>query len=124
MNTTENNKIIAEFLTSNKQQPYELPKFGKVTINGDWKTTFFDTQLRFHKDFNWLMEAVEKTKTVGYFVHFNLQFTGCKISVIDIDGNTIFSTHPKMNFEEMKLIDCVYKAVVSFIEWYNEQKNK
>ena len=58
-NITENNKLIAEFLGEIKQ-PFEFPQFGYINIMGDWKDTFFDNQLKFHKDWNWLMSVIEK----------------------------------------------------------------
>ena len=58
-NITENNKLIAEFLGEIKQ-PFEFPQFGYINIMGDWKDTFFDNQLKFHSNWNWLMSVVEK----------------------------------------------------------------
>lgn len=112
---TENNKIIAEFM-----------EYIKHTQTKAYLTTdgyFHEKDLKFNSDWNWLMEVVQKIKTVGYLVYFDLQFIGCEISVIDIDGSVIFSTYPKKNTQEKQLIDCVYISVLNFIEWYNSQQS-
>lgn len=122
MDNTEKNKIIAEFMGA------YISKKGKEAYDLDTKfpngsDRLLPENMLYTSDWNWLMEVVEKTKAVGYLVHFDLQFIGCEISVIDIDGNVVFSTHPKNNTQEKQLINCVYDAVLNFINWYNSQKN-
>ena len=116
-NTTENNKLIAEFLGEIKQ-PFEFPQFGYINSMGDWKDTFFDNQLKFHSDWNWLMQVVEKIESLGYNIdtmkvditkYQSSQFCG-----IYIDGKIIYT-----NYCETK-IEAVYNACLEFIKWYNK----
>jgi hypothetical protein len=93
--TTENNKLLAEFmgLTQTEINYYYFPKFERAFRLGD---------LKFHSDWNWLMEVVEKIERVGK--------TEFKFSV---------------EFEKVKLssnIESVYNACIEFIKWYNENK--
>ena len=121
MNTTENNKIIAEFMGWKLGHPdlFEL-RWGNDWFKGRDKKTnkgylFFDS------DWNWLMEVVEKieglrgledAEDVLYFVTIELSY--CEIKaynfVIEQEGS------------DKK--EAVYNACVEFIKWYNEQKPK
>jgi hypothetical protein len=100
MNTTENNKVIAEFMG--------MKPINKNESNGIWNCTIkahgfnIVQHLSFHSDWNWLMEVVEKIERVGK--------TEFKFSV---------------EFEKVKLssnIESVYNACIEFIKWYNENK--
>jgi hypothetical protein len=121
---TENNKIIAEFLGQNKM-PYEFPQFGYIKTNGDWNDTFFDNQLKFHKDWNWLMEVVEKIELNGKYV-----INGIYDNRGEFKGwyPEIFTLYPKDEIKDLtdlrfeSKIQAVYNACVSFIEWYNQNK--
>ena len=103
MNTIENNKLIAEFLGETKQ-PFEFIKFGYVNGIGEWKDTFFDNQLKFHKDWNWLMEVVNKILNISV-----------ELDVMDKYYDII---------DRMPVIESVYKECVTFIEWYNIQNKE
>ena len=96
MNTTENNKIIAEFM-------------GRV-IPED-KLEFYDenpTTHYYHSNWNWLMEVVEKIYTLDLYYDKYIDFNS---SLID-SGKIKLSTN----------INHVYNACVEFIKWYNENK--
>lgn len=95
-NVTENNKLIAEFMG------YPKHKIDFVGKRLNFENSKHNT---YHKDWNRLMEVVEKIEGIGK--------TELKFSV---------------HFENVKLssdIQVVYNACVEFIKWYNEQnKNK
>ena len=115
MNTTENNKIIAEFMEweykvlpvysddkfLGRKNIYNTP-FKKHLKNKAFTTTFSENELVFHNDWNWLMEVVEKCFKIeaNYGLHKN------------IEDALIFNS-------EIRIYD-VYNAVVKFIEVYNE----
>jgi hypothetical protein len=111
MNTTENNQLIASFL-GQTSTIYEFPQFGYIKSNGDWKDTFSASELKFHKDWNWLMEVVEKINNTGRF-EVIIQYGFCYVT--DGDGELTLSCPAK------NTIYAVYSAVVEFIEWYNKQ---
>lgn len=69
--------------------------------------------LKFHYDWNWLMQCVDKIESLGYFVMINKWssvYTGSdgdRISVTSVEsGGKHFNT---------------WYAVSKFIDWYNEQ---
>lgn len=94
MNTIENNKLLAEFLNCKQDGngQYLIPNWGWDKVEN----------LKFHNDWNWLMEVVKKCKTI--------QLSN-KNKIADI-YDALHNTN----------IDSVYKACVEFIKWYNENK--
>lgn len=119
MNTTENNKLLAEFMgwykpTFSGNGHFSgnyvfLPEFVinyKPYFNNEFilhQTFLKDDELKFHSDWNWLMQVVEKCfKTEGdYSLHK------------EIEDALIFNTDNR--------IEAVYNACVEFVEWYNNQ---
>ena len=108
-----NNKIIAEFMGYIKHTQTKA----YLTTDG----YFHERDLKFHKDWNWLMEVVEKIESIKietYKVRVDIYFNCCKINpthweqLISIYGN-----------KETK-IEAVYNACVEFIKWYNENSAK
>ena len=96
------NKLIVDFLNTdvNNDGTYELPQFGTIRPNGDFKTSFTLEQMKFNKDWNWLMQVVDTI--------INLK------NVYAQDRQKVFnSIQPN--------ITTTYNGVVEFIKWYNEQ---
>lgn len=121
MNTTENNKIIAEFMGykySNEDEYLQVVSGFEIDFNLENE---FNEDLLFHSDWNWLMEVVEKIESISFeednFINVTI---GCGFDC------TIQDAHGKL-FElstcEHTKIKTVYNACVYFIEWHNEQKN-
>lgn len=140
MNTTENNKLIAEFM-------------GAVLLDGQYffksivfkeGKNFFDLEgLKFHYDWNWLMEVTEKIETTSYAVPEKFQrgfmkntttTTGLINSSYDdrieflgwtssawLGVKTIWdSTNLGEDVARYKSkIEAHYNAVTQFIVWYN-----
>ena len=107
---TENNKIIAEFLGKEYKDNsivIDYTQFSGVNPSGKvWQET------KYHKDWNWLMEVVEKIESLGY--SYSTYLSG-NVRVVNfrsiIDYNLIGGTLQETN----------YNACVEFIKWYNEQ---
>ena len=116
------NKLILEFLNidRNNDGTYELPKFGTIRPNGNFKTSFTSEQTRFDKDWNWLMEVVDRIEAKkdeennGYY-YIEIYTKSCMIFSNGNYINEIVSTS-----EDTK-IKAVYNACVDFINWYNLQ---
>ena len=117
MNTSENNKLIAEFLG----YKYETTKFTKCVnrtlvklYNPNTPTglpllkIYEENSIKFHKDWNWLMLAVQ-------------QIEGIEIVMGDRDNFRHFQkvlAHPIYT-----PLEKIYKEIVLFIEWYNKECN-
>lgn len=109
MNTTENNKLIAKFmalkLTTDGIQPLYY------SVNNSLKAL-----PKYHNDWNWLMEVVEKIEGLTTNVGFKINRTFCMLQV-----NNNLTLNSGIGVEQSK-IEAVYNVVVQFIKWYNEQK--
>jgi len=107
------NELIAEFLGC-KGTISNLPQFGYMTTSGDWKDEFTPNELKFHKNWNWLMEVVEKIEGLNYSLEINKQEELDYQCLITQKNNIIIQ-----KFNQIK-IQAVYQAVVEFI---NQFKN-
>jgi predicted transposase YdaD len=127
--TTENNKLIAEFMGAKlyvKQYNiviYKFPNKARKELKS----------FKYHSDWNWLMEVVEKIESlkpfqlmdrnwIGFDVKiyktFNTQTHYCTIKYLKEQGDMTISN----GFSKQSKIEAVYNACVEFIKWYNENK--
>jgi hypothetical protein len=88
-----------------------LPQFGTLKINGEFKTEYNEDQLKYHKDWNWLMEVVEKIEGLNFFISID------SIGVVISKENTDIIKVDKRN-----KLSSTYQAVVEFIKLHNKQK--
>ena len=122
--TTENNKIIAEFMglkivggylqkyVDNNTEPKQYwegkPKTFEHQICG-WQITHHESKIQYHSDWNWIMEVVEKIKFKTDCASFNFEDWQSLINAIEI-------CLLNLNIQD------TYNACLEFIKWYNEQK--
>jgi hypothetical protein len=110
MSTTENNRLIAEFLEF-QQTNIGWYDTEEVLLRTERDNTFDD--LKFHTDWNWLMKVVDKIEGYNYGATlFIIEDERCHVNTqngfeIDSVGHT--------------KIEAVYNACVEFVKWYNEQ---
>jgi len=115
----ETNKIIAEFYNGEEANYYNFPQFGYITASGEWKTEFFHNDLKFHKDWNWLMSVVQKINTIDDY-RFTVEINSMDTNIHDLkNGGFVFQSECKWQPDE--LINSVYEAVVQFINYYKKQ---
>ena len=81
-------------------------------INVEKDNTFDD--LKFHKDWNWLMSVVEKIENYNEYTNVFFAPEGCAIDC-HIENGFSFS-----NDCDTK-IEAVYSVCIEFIKWYNQQ---
>ena len=101
--TTENNKIIAEFMG-----------YAIIDKEGNHK----DIDYKYHSSWDWLMKVVEKIEQEGASVIIGRFF--CEIKYEN-------PLNQKQNYS-LRLacgikINAVYEATLDFIKWYNKNKN-
>ena len=109
-NEQEFNELCAEFIggvydSDNTKYWFYLP----VEWNGVFAPTTSD--LKFHSDWNWIMEVWEKIKLIPNFDHF---YTTIKLGAM---RNMICSRFWGNDSKE-----AVVQAIWQFLNWYNEQK--
>lgn len=111
----EKNKILASFLGRSGKTNKSLYAFKNLEYNGQiW---FNETELRFHTDWNWLMQVVEKIESLKH-CQIDISLNWCRIGYKD----TLFNYDSRNYFKGLTKIDAVYNACVEFIKWYNENK--
>ena len=113
--TTENNKIIAEFMGVSKS---------KIDANGqvlNFENSKYNT---YNSDWNWLMEVVEKIEGLEFYPK-NSTCIGFDSFEIEINKNrcdiTRYGdfTHLLLQGQGKTRIEAVYNACIEFIKWYN-----
>lgn len=138
MNTTESNKLIAEFMGLNKtkegkfivenENDYNTEIYSHYRETNEYLTIesgiirihFEPYQLYYHFDWNWLMPVVEKIEETDVFPEtenaINVTIGATSYCVIkDSYGEKV-----EITTSEITKIKTVYKAVIEFIKWYNE----
>lgn len=101
MNTTENNKMLAEFLEW-EQYPIKGKNNGYKVILKKGYVPFecCGAGLLFHSDWNWIMLVVDKIYKLNTGDWFEVWFS----------------------FVKGADIEATYNTCVNFVKWYNENK--
>ena len=122
-NQKEFNKLCAEFLGWNLEDGY---------YNRDMHHEYSfvkDDELKFHSDWNWIIEVVEKIENLrGVTVETNNNWVGEFTIVIRCSGysGTYYKSINKprvshgQDFRTKK--EAVVESIWQFLNWYNEQK--
>lgn len=121
MNTTENNKLIAEFMGLQKSlMTTRNPHEGLVSDGTAWvlygvdkyKHLFRDEELEYHTSWDWLMPVVEKIEDEG-------------VEIVTTNGECVISHNDYYKLTTGKSrFGVTYEAVVEFIKWYNKNKKE
>jgi hypothetical protein len=113
----KNNKLIAEFLGF-QQTNIGWYDAEEVLLRTEIDNTF--DNLKFHTDWNWLMQVVEKIENLQYKNNNDvfkvvIDYGSCIIYNMINDLDILFSVN------SIYKIQATYNACVEFIKWYNEQ---
>lgn len=112
----KNNILIAEFLVNNEGNLVKIRDGVYSTIDDnevpDDDLTIND--LKYHKDWNCLMEVVEKIENHNEFCNILFTPNGCAIDV-NIENGFHYSIDCDTK------IEAVYKACIEFIKWFNNE---
>jgi hypothetical protein len=110
MTTTDNNKLLAEFMGF-QQTNIGWYDAEEVLLRAEIDNTF--DNLKFHTDWNWLMQVVEKIEDLGNDVSITTNY----IQIAFDEGEQFIVA------EDTKIkIDTLYNACVEFVKWYNSSK--
>ncbi len=113
------NELIAEFM--------ELEIWGPGFFAGYvYKENLYHfDQLKFHSSWDWLMAVVDKVENLGYFT----LITESRIQISFNDKNKFQRNIVNLwqgeasNSYKTKM-QGLYKAVIKFIKWYNDERDK
>ena len=122
-NIDRDNKLIAEFMYPSENLPVynsihdKHPVIQPVFTIGKYKK-YSVKKLKFHSSWDWLMPVVEKIESLVFpndeYYNFNI-LGGCCTYIISSHGHELVCSD-----RGKSKLECVYKAVVEFIKWYNE----
>ena len=122
-NIIENNKLIAEFLVNNEGNLVKIRDGVYSTIDDnevpDDDLTIND--LKYHEDWNWLMQVIEKIESLPDEENngaFFFKIYQDSVSIIFSNDNYIIDLINVMG--QGSRINNVYQAVVEFIQLYNK----
>ena len=115
----EKNAIIAEFMGLKfKDDDTYISELKEMKSNGIYfEQGYMTSELKYHTSWDWLMPVVEKIESLEYSVEKNFQR-------IDNDWQTLITKGNDILFQDFaeKSIDAMYCTLVSFIEFYNQNK--
>ena len=116
MTTTENNKLLAEFMGC-YQNNEGFWGFENTPNHKRWHTDRFLDCTKYDTDWSWLMEVVEKIENLN----FEVIIRGCSVTVVsNTDKHPYFQPHSV----ELTKKESIYDACVTFIKWYNKTLKK
>ena len=102
----EGNRLIAEFMA---EEPEVLMQ--------DLKRAGTLESMHYHDSWDWLMPVVERIDSrTPYDPCVTVEYNWCSIKTLNGEFNIEVVGNSR--------IEATYKAVVEFIKWYNENKNK
>jgi hypothetical protein len=106
MTTLEGNKLISSFMGLAGKTGNEYP------IGIGWCT---DEHMQYHSSWDWLMPVVEKIEAIENSDDYE----------VDIFGNCCeIGTNDNHSAVGKTKIEATWKAVVQFIQWYNQNKKE
>ena len=108
------NKIIAEFMGA------KLTKDLKIMYPVYEGDSSYVKNLKYHSDWNWLMEVVEKIESLH---ESNNVLIGTNITYVQIHNKVSNEQETFKGVSNIK-IEAVYNACIEFIKWYNENGAK
>lgn len=131
-NIAENNEIIGTFMDLYKcEYGTIISKIDNNFCKPSWE------DLNYHSSLDSLMPVVKKIKSLDFIGMISIQhytlFSGMENYSVQIsrdsEDNKYSNSFPMVVHESVKDVDgnkvmikAIYKAVVGFIKWYNEQK--
>lgn len=120
MNTTENNKLLAEFLGYVNTTPTDKD-FNIYELKGGKLGRFIEAMsMKFHNDFNWLMLVVEKIESLetkdGKTFTIDMHRDSVLIFEYGLTTNEIVFTEGKGRLENL------YNACIEFVKWWNKEQ--
>ena len=93
---------------------WHRPSLGHYKIDG-WYLCRNHNELRYHRDWSWLMTVVEKIRFLGA-VDFVISIGGSVVISWD-DGTVYYNQNKGMG---RNIIETTFESVVEFIKWYND----
>lgn len=127
------NKLLAEFLGSEIEETLKGEKVyclllpDENDLSGFKKEFFTPDELKFHKDWKWLMNVVEEIENLGMLFKVarwredEVLTNGYWCTISDSFSGVEFADSAYIDDTETR-IEAMFLACAQFIEWYNQNK--
>jgi hypothetical protein len=115
MENLENNKLIAEFMGWTLDDK-DINSYRKLN-NNVFKYSLL-SNFKYHTDWNWLMEVVEKIRVTEKCNDFNINYS-CDVKIECEGYDKVFEIYTS---NTINTLQAVYNACVEFIKWDSENK--
>ena len=127
MNTTVNNKLLAEFLEFEKvkfpesHHVFIIPdclshnEYKNLTLEDDKEVVAWCAEnLLFHKDWNWLMKVVEKIESLPN-CQIDISLDWCRIGW----KGELYNYDSRNYYKQISKLEATYNTCVEFVKLYN-----
>ena len=124
-NIIENNKLIAEFMGFIADKSFEVKLVDGINTSYYYykdDVMYLPETMRYNSSWSWLMEVIEKIEKLSYVRgrHYYLFMEQSYVQIkIDRMNYQPFPRHGTSSNADKFM--AIYRAVVKFIKWYNEQ---
>lgn len=118
-NSAQNNRLIAGFLGASENSGGEFEMYGIIEgIDDDLYTEhfYFAKEMKFSSSWDWIMQAVLKIEENNI-----VEIRSESVTIFTNDGEKIVDFQPS---DFIRKIEAVNKAVIEFINWYNDNAQK
>ena len=116
----EGNKLIAKFMGGKFRKSKDKNALDKYFDLKDKGYFYYENEICYHASWDWIMPVLEKIEQIGCIIEISYSLVCmCRICVI-------WKKHEKAlniindNNGGLEPIIAIYKSVVEFIKWYNQ----
>lgn len=127
LSVAEGNKIIAEFMGAKYIPDWTTPIYQTPSPTFDFEdkrpsrhASRYWIDLEYHISWDWLMPVVEKICDIGPF-DINIHSWTCEFTD-ESKVHTKLICRSMYPDKRLPMITIIYETVISFIQWYNENK--
>ena len=119
----EGNKLIAEFMGGEIFTDFDGGYKRVRNIEPNKKTSRYLWNLEYHISWDWIMPVVDKIEKKGCIIEISYSIVCmCRICIIGKKYEKAFNIINDNN-GGIQPISAVYKSIVEFIKWYNQNNN-
>lgn len=116
----EGNKLIAEFMGGKFRKSKDKNTLNKYFDLKDKGYFYYENEIRYHTSWDWIMPVLEKIEQIGCIIEISYSLVCmCRICVIGKKHEKAFNIINDNN-GGLEPIIAIYKSVVEFIKWYNQ----
>lgn len=113
----EGNKLIAKFMGGKFRKSKDKNTLNKYFDLKDKGYFYYENEICYHASWDWIMPVVEKIESFGFYTNILSADNDNKKHAMHI---TLVNEEEQYSLWYESKILAVYKAVVEFIKWYNQ----